>query len=325
MRLLLLLLLVIACAGSAAGHALQPVVLTMTEQAPHRFRIEARASGSALGEGAQLDWPAHCRVSGTLLDCAPTGLRGATLRTAQAREPEGGTESRELFVVVRFLDGTIESGVLRGAGDRLALAPLSTTEASPAGPARGILRRYAWLGMRHVVGGADHVLFVLALLFVVARARPLLFALTAFTLAHSLTLALATLGWVRPEPRWVEALIALSVLLLAREVLRPLSPQLEPPTWTSRHPMALCFTCGLLHGLGFAGALAEVGLPAGQSALALFAFNIGVELGQLGVVLGVLGPLPWITRARLARPAAYVIGGLAAAWTIERIAALFAR
>jgi hypothetical protein len=179
--------------------------------------------------------------------------------------------------------------------------------------------------MRHVTGGADHVLFVLALLFVVARARPLLFALTAFTLAHSLTLALATLGWVRPEPRWVEALIALSVLLLAREVLRPLSPRAEQPTWTSRHPMALCFTCGLLHGLGFAGALAEVGLPAGHSALALFAFNVGVELGQLGVVLAVLGPLRWIGRARLARPAAYVIGGLAAAWTIERIAALFAQ
>lgn len=326
-----MLLLVIACARSASGHALQPVVLTLTEQAPHRFAIEARAPGSVLGEEVRLAWPAHCRVSGPALDCAPPGLHGATLRIAETREHAGDTDARELFVVVRFFDGTVESGVLRGARDRLELASLSTKEGAPSGPAWGTLRRYAGLGIRHVLGGADHVLFVLALLFVVVRARALFFALTAFTLAHSLTLALATLGWVRPEPRWVEALIALSVLLLAREVLRPLSPQKERPTWTARHPMALSFTCGLLHGLGFASALAEIGLPTGQSALALFAFNLGVELGQLGLVLVVvvvLRPLRWIGLAQIvkpAKPAAYVIGGLAAAWTIERIAALFAR
>lgn len=328
MRLVLLLLL-LSGARSASGHALQPVVLTLTEQSPHSFRIEERVPGSAPGEGVQLAWPAHCRVSETQLRCSPPGLRGATLRLDETTEAAGGTGSRELFVVVRFFDGTVESGVLRGARDRLELSPLSTQEASPSGPAWGTLRRYAWLGTWHVLGGADHVLFVLALLFVVARARPLFFALTAFTLAHSLTLALATLGWVRPETRWVEALIALSVLLLAREVLRTLPVRTARPAWPqtlpARHPMALSFVCGLLHGLGFAGALAEIGLPAGQAALALFAFNAGVELGQLGLVLAAIGPLGWIGRARIARPAAYVIGGLAAAWTIERIAALFAR
>lgn len=329
---LCLLLLVIFCARSAAGHALQPVVMTVTEQAAHRFRIETRAPGSAPpDEEVRLAWPAHCRVSGTQLHCAPPGLRGATLHIDKTRELAGQTEARELFVVIRFLDGSVESGVLRGARDRFELTPLPPKEGGPSGPAWGTLRRFAGLGMRHVLGGADHVLFVLALLFVVARARPLFFALSAFTLAHSVTLALSTLGWVRPDPRWVEALIALSVLLLAREVLRTLPARTAPPalpglrrgTWTARHPMALSFACGLLHGLGFASALAEIGLPAGQSALALFAFNLGVEFGQLGLVLMALGPLRWVGRARIVRTAAYLIGGLAAAWTIERIAALF--
>jgi hypothetical protein len=172
--------------------------------------------------------------------------------------------------------------------------------------------------VRHVLSGADHVLFVLALLLLLPRLRALVLALTAFTLAHSAALALSTLGWLKPEPRWVEVLIALSVLLLARELLRP--P--ERATWTVQHPTALTFPCGLLHGLGFAGALAEVGLPRGQALLALAAFNGGVELGQLALVLVALAPLHGLARRRILRPGTYAIGACAAAWTLERLALL---
>lgn len=309
-------------ARPARGHALQPVVVTLSEHTPLRFTVEVHApSGSP---APALRWPTHCRWANEAaqLDCAPHGLRGATLRLE-----DPGPEPREVFVVVRFLspapslsDGAVESGVLRAPGDTwtLPLAPAGGglwLGKGPSAPVRDTLRRYCALGVRHVLGGADHVLFVLALVLLLPSLRALVLALSAFTLAHSTALGLSTLGWVTPEPRWVEALIALSVLLLARELAHP--PQ--PSGWTLRRPVLLPFACGLLHGLGFAGALAEIGLPRGQALLALFAFNGGVELGQLALVLVALGPLRWLGRARLRRPAAYTIGALAAAWTVERL------
>ena len=315
-------LLLLLAARPSAGHGLQPTLMRLSERSPQRFTIEVQAPpGSARPE---LRRPAACRElrdPGPLLDCAPLGLRGATLRLAEADPP--ASEPREVFLVVRFLDGTVESAVLRGPSDALVLAPLpGGVEGADraSGPVQETLGRYGRLGVQHVLSGADHVLFVLALLLLLPRPRALVLALTAFTLAHSAALALSTLGWLRPEPRWVEALIALSVLLLARELLRPPAHA----TWTVRHPTALTFTCGLLHGLGFAGALAEVGLPRGQALLALGAFNGGVELGQLVLVLGALAPLRWIGRRRVLRPGAYAIGACAAAWTIERVGRLLA-
>lgn len=320
-----LLVLVLLLLGSrpAQGHGLAPSVVRLSERSPQRFTIERQAPTDSTPPA--LRWPAPCRAlddpSGLqTLDCAPTGLRGATLRLAEPTSAP--VEPREVFLVVRFLDGTVESGALRSPSDALTLAPLpgaSIGAGDRAGaPARETLKRYGWLGVRHVLAGADHVLFVLALLLLLPRTRTLVLALTAFTLAHSATLALSTLGWLTPDARWVEVLIALSVLLLARELLRPPSQV----TWTVRHPMGLTFTCGLLHGLGFAGALVGIGLPRGQALLALVAFNGGVELGQLVLVLGALAPLRWLGRRRLLRPGAYAIGACAAAWTLERLGQL---
>lgn len=322
----LCVVVLLLAARPTAGHGLAPSIMRLSERSPQRFTIDVEVPpGSARPE---LRKPAMCRElrepGPPLLDCAPLGLRGATLRLAAAVPP--ASEPREVFLVVRFLDGTVESAVLRGPSDALVLAPLPggvRGADGASGPARATsvtLRRYGWLGVRHVLSGADHVLFVLALLLLLPRPRALVVALTAFTLAHSAALALSTLGWLTPEPRWVEALIALSVLALARELLLPPAHA----TWTVRHPTALTFTCGLLHGLGFAGALAEVGLPRGQALLALGAFNGGVELGQLALVLGAAAPLRWLGRRLVLRPGAYAIGSCAAAWTIERVGQLLA-
>jgi hydrogenase/urease accessory protein HupE len=193
-------------------------------------------------------------------------------------------------------------------------------------PAIGFLR----LGVEHILGGIDHLLFVLCLVLLVDGAKRLLATITAFTLAHSVTLALATLGLVRVPSRPVEASIALSIVLLAVELVRRFRG--EEGT-TVRRPWLVSFLFGLLHGLGFAGALSEIGLPAGDIPLALFLFNVGVELGQIAFVAVVLGVLAigrrLIRRGAFALPRwaplvpAYGIGCVSAAWLFERVAAMF--
>ena len=165
----------------------------------------------------------------------------------------------------------------------------------------------------------------LALILIVPNLRMLIMTVTAFTLAHSITLALATLGVVHVPAPPVEATIALSILLLACEIARTSTGQ---PSITARWPWLVAFSFGLLHGFGFASALSEIGLPHGDIPLALFMFNVGVEIGQLVFIAAVLALLVLVRRipipdsmARQARPAAtYAIGTLAAFWFVERVA-----
>jgi len=184
-----------------------------------------------------------------------------------------------------------------------------------------VSRTYLVLGIRHILGGVDHLLFVLALVLIVGHRRRLLITITAFTLAHSLTLAAATLGLVHVPQAPVEAAIALSIVFVAAEIVHGLQGR---PGLTARAPWVVAFSFGLLHGLGFAGALAEVGLPQRAIPLALLFFNVGVELGQLAFVSGVWAvlrlaggvPRPWPRWAQ-ALPA-YAIGAVAMFWVIER-------
>jgi hypothetical protein len=172
-----------------------------------------------------------------------------------------------------------------------------------------------------LVAGIDHLLFVAGLLFLVGFRRRLIGTITAFTLAPSLTLACSAFGWLTLRPPPVEAAIALSIVLVASEALR------DRDTLARRLPALVSFLFGLVHGLGFAGALKSVGLPQSYLPLALLCFNAGVEAGQLLVVLGafllVRAPLPqrWLTGAR--RPALYAVGVVAAFWSWSRIAAIF--
>ncbi|MGH8767037.1 MAG: HupE/UreJ family protein [Burkholderiales bacterium] len=183
---------------------------------------------------------------------------------------------------------------------------------------------YVRLGIEHILGGYDHMLFVFALILIVRGGKKLVWTVTAFTLAHSITLALATLGMVQVPGPPVEATIALSILLLATEIVRLERGQ---GSLTARWPWVVAFAFGLLHGFGFAGALSEIGLPHGEIPLALAAFNVGVELGQLAFIAGVFAvrslarriELPALV-GRVAKPAAsYAIGTLAAFWFFERL------
>jgi hydrogenase/urease accessory protein HupE len=184
---------------------------------------------------------------------------------------------------------------------------------------------YIMHGIEHILFGFDHLLFVLALILIVRSGRVLLLTVTAFTVAHSITLSLATLGIVQVPGPPVEASIALSILLLACEIVRLRRGE---ASLTARWPWVVAFSFGLLHGFGFASALTEIGLPRGDIPLALFAFNVGVEIGQLifiSVVMGALAGAKWIGMPALVerhalRVATYAIGILAAFWFIERLA-----
>jgi hydrogenase/urease accessory protein HupE len=183
-----------------------------------------------------------------------------------------------------------------------------------------IARAYIVLGVEHILSGVDHLLFVIGLLFLVGFRRRLVGTITAFTLAHSLTLACSVFGWITLRPPPVEAAIAMSIVLVASEALR------KEETLARRLPALVSFLFGLVHGLGFAGALKDVGLPQNHLPFALLSFNVGVEIGQLMVVLAafllVRAPLPqrWFIGAR--RPALYAVGIVAAYWSWSRISAI---
>ena len=183
---------------------------------------------------------------------------------------------------------------------------------------------YLKLGVGHILGGVDHLLFVLALLLIVRNVRRIIATITAFTVAHSLTLVAATMGWVLVPGPPVEASIALSIVFVAAEIVRG---QQGHPGLTARAPWIVAFSFGLLHGFGFAGALAEVGLPQSAIPVALLCFNVGVEIGQLMFVASVLIVIAAWKRMPLALPkwapslAPYAIGTVAMFWVFERIAA----
>jgi hydrogenase/urease accessory protein HupE len=239
----------------------------------------------------------------------PGGLAGQSLRIDGIA---GGVT--DVIVRVERKDGTSQV-------ERLLPAEPQFVVAAPAGTA-AVAWSYLVLGVEHILGGIDHLLFVLALLLIVRGAKRIFFTITAFTAAHSITLIAATLGWVHVPGPPVEAMIALSIVFVAAEILRGLRGK---PGVTARAPWIVAFSFGLLHGFGFAGALAEVGLPQKAIPVALLMFNVGVEVGQLifvGFALGVTAltaRLPLWRRRWMPYAVPYVIGTVAMFWVIERV------
>jgi hydrogenase/urease accessory protein HupE len=228
------------------------------------------------------------------------------------------TRTDALVRLVRA-DGTAQLGRV------LPIDPHIEITASPG--AFEVVRTYTVLGVEHILTGFDHLLFVLALVILVQGKGRLIATVTAFTLAHSVTLALATLGVLHVPGPPVEALIALSIVFVAAEIVHARQGQ---PGLSQRFPWIVAFVFGLLHGLGFAGALAEVGLPPLSIPAALLCFNVGVELGQLifiAAVFALLALIGWMAQSvRVPQPVwlwrvpAYLIGGVASYWVFERIA-----
>ena len=185
---------------------------------------------------------------------------------------------------------------------------------------------YLRLGIEHILSGIDHLLFVLALILIVRGKMRLFKTVTAFTVAHSITLAAATLGWVHIPSAPVEAVIALSIIFLAVELVHYYRGE---PVFSSRYPWVVAFIFGLLHGFGFAGALANVGLPEHDIPLALLLFNLGVETGQIIFILGIM-VIIWLIHdtfkkipdwSRWIPP--YTIGCMAAVWFFQRLAVIY--
>ena len=202
------------------------------------------------------------------------------------------------------------------------LPALSEAKARGQGAMRQKTCDYLVIGAEHILFGWDHLLFVIALVLLIGNWRRVVVAATAFTISHSITLAAASLGFVGLPQKPVEALIALSILFLALEIVRSDPGQ---PTLTRRFPWVVAFLFGLLHGFGFAGALAEIGLPQDDLVAALLAFNIGVEAGQLlviGLLLGTIAAARKFAPAALSpaiRAASYGIGIIGAYWLIDRV------
>lgn len=218
----------------------------------------------------------------------------------------------DVVVQIKYLDGEQSSALLRPGRtgfDLSARANLSVFE-------------YFAIGIEHIWFGPDHLLFVFGLVLLVPYRR-LFVVITAFTVSHSLTLGAAALDFVTVPGRPVEILIAMSIALLAVEVVQKLNG--APPSLARRYPWIISFVIGLIHGLGFAGALADIGLPKGAEIGALALFNIGVEAGQIAFVIALLLVFWGLNKvietrmALLARVGAYFIGAVGMFWTIERV------
>ena len=309
-----------------AAHRLAPVLWELRESPGGRVEMRWKATvvqpaGSALrpmlpAPCESVDSPVAARdsSSATLRWSAACGHRGLVGRTLRVEGlPGSGTD---VVVRIELADGRRLQAVLSGSRGTFRV---------PERDARlPMFADYAALGVGHILSGLDHLLFVLGLVLLVRGRRRLMTTtlmgtITAFTIGHSITLSLAVLGVVAFAAPLVEVLIAGSLLVLASQLAQPAS---APPR--GRTPWALALGFGLLHGFGFAGALAEAGLPAGEIPLVLFAFNTGIEAGQIGFVAVVLalGPMlrPMVARAPAwcARVPAYAMGSLAAFWCFER-------
>ncbi|MEO6340102.1 MAG: HupE/UreJ family protein [Caulobacteraceae bacterium] len=222
----------------------------------------------------------------------------------------------DALVQVDFVNGDTTTHVVRPDAPRLVIRP---SEGAGA-PVLDYLR----LGITHIWLGFDHLLYVFGLVLLAPQWRRLLATVTAFTVAHSLTLAAAVFRVVVVSPPAVEAVIALSIVYVAAELVRVRRGE---PSLASRAPWIVAFIFGLLHGLGFASALREVGLPAGQVPMALLLFNVGIEAGQLVFVALVLASLWLLARSRklsgaFLRGAPYLVGSLGAFWMIQRLATI---
>jgi hydrogenase/urease accessory protein HupE len=316
------LLALVALAGPASADELRPGYLEITQQSARvwHVRLKAPVKGGLAANGNPA-MPAFCKArppvrrleSGSLYsdwtyDCAqplvgaPVGLSGLDKTVTDA------------LVRIAPLGRPVQAA-------RLTSASPMTEVAARAGSAQ-VAGTYFVLGIEHILSGFDHLLFVLSLVLLLGGGWVVARTVTAFTIAHSITLAGATLGFLGVSQRPVEICIALSIVFLAVEVVKrdPARPRLS-----ERIPWVVAFLFGLLHGFGFAGALAEIGMPEGEVPVALLTFNLGVEAGQLAIVVVALAVLALIARvsvpalALFRRAAAYPIGSIAAFWMIARM------
>ena len=300
-------------AVGASAHEMSMAELQLREVSKGEFLWQWTATEKrAAADDLTPAWPAGCVADENVLHCGEHGMTG------ELSIGGVGTRYSAALVKVFWLDGQSRVYTLTASQPTVHLY-------GAADDRRGwgeIAAAYTVLGVEHILTGIDHLLFVLSLLLLVGFNRRLVGTITAFTAAHSLTLASSALGWLTLRPAPVEATIALSIVLVAAEALSPRE------TLARRWPALVAFLFGLVHGLGFAGALKEIGLPESHLLVALLTFNVGVETGQLMAVGAAMllwrlaSRWPQVARVRTAL--LYGIGALAAYWSWLRIAAILA-
>jgi hydrogenase/urease accessory protein HupE len=318
----LITLLLLTLAVPAAADELRPGYLELTQKSERNWDVKLKA-------------PVR---GGMAANVTPVLPQGCTLGEARRELVEGSLISRWQAVCTHSLvgakvgltglDKTVSDALVRIAplgrpvqAARLTVSAPLTQVAARAGGFQVALT-YFVLGIEHIVAGYDHLLFVLSLVLLLSGGWVIARTVTAFTIAHSITLIGATLGLVGVSQKPVEICIALSIVFLAVEVVKR-DP--ERPRLSERLPWLIAFLFGLLHGFGFAGALAEIGMPEGEVPVALLTFNLGVEAGQIAIVMVALGMLAFIGRistvalGRFKHIAAYVIGTTASFWFIARM------
>jgi hydrogenase/urease accessory protein HupE len=325
-----LLLLLWFTGLTAMAHESRPAYLELNETAVGRYDVLWRTpvlSGMRLpialrfAEGMRtVVEPMESELNDSLIerrviDAGPAELAGQRIEFIGLQ-----ASITDVLVRVSRLDGSLTTTLVHPSQPWIEIA------ATPG--AHSVAGAFLVHGIQHILGGFDHLLFVFGLLLLVSNGWMLVKTITAFTLAHSITLALAALGAVRLPGPPVEATIALSILLLAMEIARKNRGEIS---FTAQWPWVVAFCFGLLHGFGFAGALAQIGLPKHDLPLALFTFNVGVEIGQLVFVAVVLSLRALLLRCRLPAPAqlyarpiaSYGLGTLAAFWFFERVSSFW--
>jgi hydrogenase/urease accessory protein HupE len=322
------------------AHEVRPAYLELHQTGAETYDVlwKVPGQGEDLRLGLYVQLPESCSNL-----TQPRGAFAANAYTERwsvqcAGGLSGGGTIRIAGLSATLTDVLVRIGRVEGSPQITRLTPATPSFVVEAAPSRmEIVRTYLILGIEHILTGVDHLLFVLGLLLLVRGFGKLVKTVSAFTVAHSVTLALATLGFVHVPSPPVEAVIALSIVFVAKEILRGhgRSPSTQP-SLTERQPWLVAFSFGLLHGLGFAGGLSEVGLPEGHIPLALLLFSIGVEVGHFSFIAAVFAFMAlgrWMLRRVRLSPLqpqfwgllrllpAYAIGGTAMFWLIERLAA----
>ena len=317
---------VLLAASAASAHETRPAYLEIKETSPGQFLVLWR---TPLMAGMRL--PVVLKLPDNVRDLREPSVQELADSLVERRWVDAGTDGlagkriefsglqmtiTDVLVRVERLDGSTQITRVTSS------SPSFIVEATPR-PFE-VVRTYLMLGIEHILTGVDHLLFVSGLLLLVDGTRRLLLTVSAFTLSHTVTLTLATLGFVHVPPAPVEAVIALSILFVAYEALRKNS---NPSGLAQRKPWLVAFSFGLLHGLGFAGGLSAAGLPAAHIPLALGFFSAGVEVGHFSFV-GAALLIIMALRSRMSKLpswswqiAPYTIGGFACYWLIGRLAA----
>ena len=310
-------LITLAIASSAAvAHEMTMAEMELRQLSRTEFQWQWTASGNRpAGEEMTPVWPEGCSEEreNNLVRCSEAALGGKMSIKGI------GKSYSAAMIKFYWLDGQSRAYTVSGSQPNLRLYAAADDDA------RGGPWTYLHLGIEHILLGVDHLLFVLGLLLIVGRRWMLVKTISAFTVAHSITLGAATFGIAHVAPLPLNASIALSILFLGPEIVRCWRGE---TSFTIRHPWVVAFAFGLLHGFGFASGLAQLGLPSEEIPLALLLFNVGVEIGQLGFVIGIL----MLARAfrltemhwpkLMERLPGYVVGTLGAFWTIQRVGML---